>query len=602
MESESLPLPEVKEDENTLKIEKVEEKEIIKLPVIVKLEKPPEYNEEKQTVKEESDSFKENVKPVKVEVKENKVEPKDLKEVKSCTDKIAGHEPERLEFCVNVKTPQEIVEKSVEESEKLKNDQQAKIPLKKREIKLTDDYDSPIKGPLCKCVTPTKDVLKEEGKPEEEAFKRVPTITALCPDGKVLVNGEVSCEKITPSVIQNNKSEHSASTKEDSSSLKEKNGKSGEKVSDSVSKIIKVCEVEKNAVTVVKEIGAVVSEVSNQKVPLKEESSPVEKESLDSTTTEMVVEESSNSEDCAKTTEETQAMKIKKDRLPPPKECLEKLEKSTNASAPAELPKLAPSDEETLKSKGESEEKPDSPKAAETPPPSTSPMTLEKPVSEKEGSDNKTALPEESKVEEKPSPEKQEEEPEAAKAEPDSLDDAHASNLEDSTESKKESPLPKSKFKYKLVSEEESCATDNKEITSERQKEGIKLTIRISSRKRKTETPPEEVSIGRTLRRSPRISKPTPKVVETRDQKPDKKRPEEEEEKPAAAQKPERKEDAKKQEKESNSKVNKVIQFYCPGIKSTHSLIYKENVRVHRSIEDFVPLVSFCKELALPSS
>lgn len=260
MESESLPPPVVKEDENTPKIEKVEEKEIIKLPVIVKLEKSSEHNEEKQTVKEESDSFKENVKPVKVEVKENKTEPKDLKEVKSCMDKIAVHEPERLEFCVNVKTPQEIVEKSLEESEKLKNDQQAKIPLKKREIKLTDDYDSPIKGPLCKCVTPTKDVLKEEGKPEEEAFKRVPTITALCPDGKVLVNGEVSCEKITPSVIQNNKSEHCASAMEDSTSLKEKNGKSGEKVSDSlnsVSKIIKTCEIEKNAVTVLKEIGAV---------------------------------------------------------------------------------------------------------------------------------------------------------------------------------------------------------------------------------------------------------------------------------------------------------------------------------------------------------
>lgn len=608
VELESLPLPVVKEDENMLKTEKVEEKEIIKLPVIVKLEKPSEYNEEKQTVKEESDSFKENVKPVKVEVKENKTEPKDLKEVKSCADKIAVHEPERLEFCVNVKTPQEIVEKSVEESEKLKNDQQAKIPLKKREIKLTDDYDSPIKGPLCKCVTPTKDVVKEEGKPEEEAFKRVPTITALCPDGKVLVNGEVSCEKITPSVIQNNKSEHSASTKEDSGSLKERNGKSGEKVSDSlkvsdsVSKIIKACEVEKNAVTVVKEIGAVVSEVSNQKVPLKEESSPVEKESLDGTTTEMVVEESSNSEDCAKTTEEKLAVKIKKDRLPPPKECLEKLEKPAKASAPAELSKLALSDEEALKSKGESEEKPHSPKAAGTPPSSASPVALEKPVLEKEGSDSKTALPEESKAEEKPSPEKQEGEPEAAKTEPDRLDDAHASNLEDSSESKKESPLPKSKFKYKLVSEEESCATDNKEITSERQKEGIKLTIRISSRKRKTETPPEEVSIGRTLRRSPRISKPTPKVVETRDQKPDKKRPEEEEEKPAAAQKPERKEDAKKQEKESNSKVNKVIQFYYPGIKNTRSLIYKENIRLHRNIEDVVPLVSFCKELALQSS
>ncbi|XP_030333563.1 remodeling and spacing factor 1 isoform X2 [Strigops habroptila] len=577
METENLPLPVVKEDENTLKMEKVEEKEIIKLPVIVKLEKASEYTEEKQTVKEESDSFKENVKPVKVEVKENKIESKDLKEVKSCTEKIAVHEPERLEFCVNVKTPQEIVEKSVEESEKLKNDQQAKIPLKKREIKLTDDYDSPIKGPLCKCVTPTKDVLKEEGKPEEEAFKRVPTITALCPDGKVLVNGEVSCEKITPSVIQNNKPEHSAGAKDESSSLKEKTGKSGEKVSESlnsVSKIIKTCEVEKNAVTVLKEIGAAVSEASNQKVPLKEELSPVEKEPPDSTATNVVVEEPSNSEDCAKTSEEKPASKIKQDSLSPPKECLEK---SPTASAPAELPNPALSAEETLKGKGESEERAHSPKAAEIPPAPASPAALENPGLEKEGSESKTPQPKESKGEERSSPEKQEEEPEAAKMEPDRSDDAHASNLEDSSESKKDSLVPKSKFKYKLVSEEESCATDNKEITSERQKEGIKLTIRISSRKRKAETPPEEVSIGRTLRRSPRISKPTPKVVETRDQKPDKKRAEEEEEKPAAAQKPERKEDAKKQEKESNSKVNKRSKVRWTGTRTRGRWKYSSN-------------------------
>lgn len=559
MESETLPLPALKEDENTLKMEKVEEKEIIKLPVIVKLEKASEYAEEKQTVKEESDSFKENVKPIKVEVKENKIEPKDLKEVKSCTDKI--HEPERLEFCVNVKTPQEIVEKSVEESEKLKNDQQAKIPLKKREIKLTDDYDSPIKGPLCKCVTPTKDVLKEEGKPEEEAFKRVPTITALCPDGKVLVNGEVSCEKLTPSVIQNNKPEHSAGAKEESGSLKEKNGKSGEKGSESlnsVSKIIKTGEVEKSAVTVLRETGAAVSEAPNQKVPLKEESSPAEKEPPDSTATDVVVEEPSNPEACAKTSGEKPATDIKQERLSPPKECLEKVEKSPPASAPAELPNPVLSDEEPLKGKGESEERAASPKAAAIPPAPASPAALESSGLEKESSESQTPQPEQSKGE-RSSPEKQEEEPEAAKLEPDRSDDAHASNLEDSSESKKDSPVPKSKFKYKLVSEEESCATDNKEITSERQKEGIKLTIRISSRKRKTETPPEEVSIGRTLRRSPRISKPTPKVAETRDQKTDKKRQEEEEEKPAAAQKPDRKEDAKKQEKESNSKVNKVI-------------------------------------------
>ncbi|NXU57658.1 RSF1 factor, partial [Turnix velox] len=577
METESLPLPEVKEDENTPKIEKVEEKEIIKLPVIVKLEKPSEYNEEKQAVKEESDSFKENVKPVKVEVKENKIEPKDLKDIKSCADKIAAHEPERLEFCVNVKTPQETVEKSMEESEKLKNDQQAKIPLKKREIKLTDDYDSPIKGPLCKCVTPTKEVLKEEGKPEEENFKRVPTITALCPDGKVLVNGEVSCEKITPSVIQNSKSEHSAVAKEESGSLKEKNGTNGDKVLDSVGKIIKACEVEKNAVTVVKEVGAVASEVSNEKVPLNEESSPVEKESLDSTTTQVVVEESLNSDDGAKTAEETLATNLKNDRLSPPKECVEKLEVSTNESAPAELPKVEASNEEASEEKLKSEEKADSPKAAEIPPSSASPEALEKPILEKEDSDSKPALPEESKEEEKLSPEKQEQEQEAAKTEPESLGDAQPSNQEEPSESKKESPTPKSKLKYKLVSEEESCTTDNKEITSERQKEGIKLTIRISSRKRKTETPPEEVGIGRTLRRSPRISKPTPKVVETRDQKPEKKRAEEEEEKPAAPQKPERKEDAKKQEKESNSKVNKRSKVRWTGTRTRGRWKYSSN-------------------------
>ncbi|CAM5073128.1 unnamed protein product [Natator depressus] len=568
-ELESLPPPTVPADENMMKKEKVEEKEIIKLPVIVKLEKPSENNEEKQITKEESDSFKENVKPVKAEVKENKVEPKDLKEVKSSTDKITVHEPERLEFSVNVKTPQEVVEKSAEESEKLKNDQQAKIPLKKREIKLTDDYDSPVKGSLCKCVTPTKDVLKEEGKPEEEGFRRVPTITALCPDGKLLVNGEVSGEKVT----QNNKSEHSISTKEDSSSSsKEKNCISGGKISDSlnsVSKIVRTCEDEKNVPTA-KEVAAMVSEVSNQKVPLKEESSPMEKESLDSMTSEMAMEDSWKTGYCPKKPEEKLALKTRKDRRPPLKECLEKLEKSMKTSTPKEPPKLDLTDEEYLKSKNELEKKSDSPKAAETPPSSIPPVPSEKSASEKEGSDSKNILADESKVQEGSDLKKQKEEFEAAQTEPDKQDNAQTSSVEESSETKMESAVQKSKFKYKLVSEENICVTDNKEITSERQKEGIKLTIRISSRKKKPDPPPktqdteqkeeEEVSVGRTLRRSPRISKPTPKVVETRDQKPDKKRGEEEEEKLAVLQKQDRREEVKKQEKESNSKVSKATQ------------------------------------------
>uniref|UniRef100_A0A8C3SNN6 Remodeling and spacing factor 1 n=1 Tax=Chelydra serpentina TaxID=8475 RepID=A0A8C3SNN6_CHESE len=572
-ELESLPPPTVQADENMMKMEKVEEKEIIKLPVIVKLEKPSENNEEKQITKEESDSFKENVKPVKAEVKENKVEPKDLKEVKSSTDKITVHEPERLEFCINVKTPQEVVEKSAEESEKLKSDQQAKIPLKKREIKLTDDYDSPIKGSLCKCVTPTKDVLKEEGKPEEEGFRRVPTITALCPDGKLLVNGEVSSEKVTQNVTQNNKSEHSISTKEDSSSSsKEKNCISGGKISDSlnsVSKIVKTCEDEKNVPTD-KEVAAKISEVSNQKVPLKEESSPMEKESLNSMTSEVAMEDSWKTGYCPKKPEEKLALKTRKDRRPPLKECLEKLEKSMKPSTPKEPPKPDLTDEEGLKSKNELEKKSDSPKAAETPPSSIPPVPSEKSASEKEGSDSKNILADESKVQEGSDSEKQKEEFETAQTEPDKQDNAQTSNVEESSETKKESAVQKSKFKYKLVSEENICVTDNKEITSERQKEGIKLTIRISSRKKKPDPPlktqdteqkeEEEVSVGRTLRRSPRISKPTPKVVETRDQKPDKKRGEEEEEKLTVLQKQDRREDVKKQEKESNSKVSKATQ------------------------------------------
>uniref|UniRef100_A0A8C8RQN0 Remodeling and spacing factor 1 n=1 Tax=Pelusios castaneus TaxID=367368 RepID=A0A8C8RQN0_9SAUR len=567
-ESESLPPPPIPVDENVMKMEKVEENEIIKLPVIVKLEKPSENNEEKQITKEEHDSFKENVKPVKVEVKENKVEPKDLKEVKSSPDKITAHEPERLEFCVNVKTPQEVVEKSVEESEKLKNDQQAKIPLKKREIKLTDDYESPVKGSLCKCVTPTKDVLKEEGKPEEEGFKRVPTITALCPEGKLLVNGEVSSEKVSQNVTQNNKSEHSICTKEDSSSSsKEKNGVSVEKISDilnSVSKIVKTCEDEKNVPTD-KEVAATVYEVSNQKVPLKEESSRMEKESLDGLTSEVAMEDSWKTEDCLKQSEE----KIRKDRLPPFKECLEKLEKPFKTSTVQEPPRLGLIDE-GLKSKNELEKESDSLKAAETPPSSTSPVSSDKSASEKEASDSKSTLPDGSKVQEGSDSDKQKEELEATQTKPDKQDNAQISNVEESSETKKESAVQKSKFKYKLVSEENSCVTDNKEITSERQKEGIKLTIRISSRKKKPDSPlktqdieqkeEEEVSVGRTLRRSPRISKPTPKVVETRDQKPDKKRGEEEEEKLAALQKQDRREDVKKQEKESSSKANKVRQ------------------------------------------
>lgn len=155
------------------------------------------------------------------------------------------------------------------------------------------------------------------------------------------------------------------------------------------------------------------------------------------------------------------------------------------------------------------------------------------------------------------------------------LDNAQASGMEDTSETK--GSVQKNKFRYKLIPEGDSTASENTEITSERQKEGIKLTIRISSRKKKPDCPPqivdseskedkvgkeeEKASVGRTLRRSPRISRPTAKVAEIRDQKADKKRGEGEdgvEEESTALQRADKKEHLKKAEKDTNSKVSKV--------------------------------------------
>lgn len=536
-DSKMVPLPTIPEEQSKVKLEKVEEREIIKLPVIVKLEKPLENNGEKQITKDESDSFKENVKPVKTELKENKLEPKDLKDV-NCNAERAAHESERIELCVSVKTPQEVVERTAEESEKLKNDQQAKIPLKKREIKLTDDYDSLLKGPLRKCITPTKDILKDEGKQEEEAFKRVPTIT----DGKFLVNGEVSSEKIMP----NNKLERSPSAKDDISSLaKEKNGVSEEKIAETISTIVRTGDVGRSSLPTGKEAATAVAEV-----PLKEEGSPKGREQwLGSKSSEVNAEARSKTDDCLKKPE---------DGLPLPKECQDQYVKTPS---PKEL--VTPIGGGGLKCNAQLEEKPDLPRVGANSTPAAA-LPPEDEVADKEDSGSKSTLPLKNKgpaaQDSKPKQESEVADRETPK--PGSAQSA----VEDPPEAKKEPA--KSKGKFKLISEDESSLTENREITSERQKDGIKLTIRISSRK-KTDPPlppktpnvaaeEEETQAGRILRRSPRISKPTPKIVETRDQKSEKKRSEEEEEKSAALQKQDKKEESKKQEKEVNSKASKV--------------------------------------------
>uniref|UniRef100_A0A5G2RMY9 Remodeling and spacing factor 1 n=1 Tax=Sus scrofa TaxID=9823 RepID=A0A5G2RMY9_PIG len=569
IDSENCSTPNAVE-ETTVKIEKEDLKELIKLPVIVKLEKPLPESEEKKTIKEENDSFKENVKPVKVEVKECRADPRDVK------GSLERLEPERSDPGGNVKSSQEATEKSTEETEKLKNDQQAKIPLKKREIKLSDDFDSPIKGPLCKSVTPTKEFLKDELKQEEETCRRISAITTLGHEGKQLVNGEVSDEKVTPNFKTEQMDVKFYDTKEEScSSSKDRNvlmeGNGAESLN-SVITSMKIGDLEREMVPLGKDADSSVSvlETQCQKRHIEETDPPEMETSLE--TSEMAKDLSLKT---ALSTTESYSMKIeekspksKKDKRSPVLECLEKSKKTF---LDKDTQRLSPIPEEVPKNTVESV-KAGSPKAAELSPSSSMTGHCEKLASEKEvvecpGSTGGQSL-------EKIDPEIQKVDSESTKVEVDNQDSAQASGTSDPPEGKGSGQ--KSKIKYKLIPEEETTASENTEITSERQKEGIKLTIRISSRKKKPESPPkilepetkpektekeeEKTNVGRTLRRSPRISRPTAKVAEIRDQKADKKRAEEDEleEESAPLQKTDKKENLKKIDKDTNAKVTKV--------------------------------------------
>ncbi|XP_075402452.1 remodeling and spacing factor 1 [Tenrec ecaudatus] len=572
--SEKLSTPNVPE-ETAVKIEKEDEKELVKLPVIVKLEKSLPESEDKKSAKGKGGSFKENVKPTKAELKEHRAD------TKSTVEKLVAQEPERLEFGGNIKSSQEITEKSTEDTEKLKNDQQAKIPLKKREIKLSDDFDSPVKGSLCKSVTPTKEFLKEEIKQEDEPCKRISTITSLGLEGKQLVNGEVGDEKVTPNFKTEQRESKLFDAKEDRGSPSK--GRNvitegpGAGPFNSVRTSIKSGELETDAASAVKDTdnSISVSEIQSQKEQVGQSSPPDMETSLE--TSERAKDLSlksvlSTTESCSMKVEE-KSQKNKKDKRPPLIECLEKLEKSKKTPLDTDTQRLSPIPEEVPRSAEKQSEKPGTPRAAETPPSNTTGVSEEL-ASEREGECRSTGSAE-GLIPDTANPKNLKENSESPKVDMDHLSNAQAGGIEDSSETK--ASVQKSKFKYKLIPGDETTASENREITSERQKEGIKLTIRISSRKKKPDSPlktvepetkqektekeEEKASVGRTLRRSPRISRPTAKVAEIRDQKADKKRGEgedEAEEESTALQKADRKENLKKMEKDTNSKVSKV--------------------------------------------
>ncbi|XP_051881636.1 remodeling and spacing factor 1 isoform X2 [Pristis pectinata] len=181
------------EDEKVQPVKKQRDEDGIKLEQTLNVEEPAsEHNDEKadgtKLTKEsnpEKMSAEGEGRPSKVEL----VNLKSSGEGKACTGRLTSVECEKLEISIKVEPTDDIKEKSSEELERaLRNVKQAKLPVKKREIKLAEDYDSTVRGPVSKPVTPVKELLKGGVKAECEGLKQAPVEE----DGKQLVNGEVT--------------------------------------------------------------------------------------------------------------------------------------------------------------------------------------------------------------------------------------------------------------------------------------------------------------------------------------------------------------------------------------------------------------------------
>ncbi|XP_018425190.1 PREDICTED: remodeling and spacing factor 1 [Nanorana parkeri] len=605
------------------------DKETLKTISEIKTEPPDE--EGIKASKDEGDSFKENVKPVKVDIKSEKADAKDLKELKGTADKVpSSQEPEHSEISVIVKRTEDHVEKSVEDSEKMKNDQQAKIPLKKRELKLPDDFDGPVKTSLCKSKTPTKELLqKEEEKPEDDSTK-TSAAPATVSEGKQLVNGELNGDKPRKAKIDH--AENLSATPRESiiSTTKEENGIVEKRTSSVIKSLHELKENSKPRITenleegpmdLSKDIIISSSEETSPKTSLKEGSARSEtqkssvdpkgdeekKESVSSVVKEKPTE---TKKDCKRSTNDSEAVMEAKVPKKPAKVStsdapdVKKLPEAEKAEpCPSEEDKKScnsekvdadGSEEKTGSKAGDAKKKvsattaksklSSSRKTSATAKNST--LSKDKPTESKEKEEEEekcepvssTKAEEKEKQEKKPSEaekktfglrSKRREKP-AAKESEDAVAASESKEPEEKTEGKdkiseKPSLLSRNKRRLDPVAEEDNSGPESKEMTSERQKDGIKLTIRISNKKRRPELPVEsmpaedienEDSIGRRLRRSPRISRPAVKATEVKGRKPEKKQSsdeeEEEEEKPEPA-KPAREE--KKAEREPCQKI-----------------------------------------------
>ncbi|KAG9338699.1 hypothetical protein JZ751_025367 [Albula glossodonta] len=471
---------------------------------------------------------------------------------------------------VKMETPEETKEKTSEEVERaIKNDQQAKIPLKKRELKLSEDFDNGssiiVRNPS---ITPTKELLKEEvWKVDEE--NRAPPCTSsggLEKESKGdLINGEVQPAKEMPTDTGTEKASKSNLAKKEeepqaSAVSKEDGCAAGGSVKvvtskeekEKPSEPEKLSETDKskplfeNQTSVIKEMG--LGCAGDSIPPTEERTTRIAPEEAEKSSS---VESTSVSNQQEGSQEEPMDVSAMSPRVP---ESKEKTSKETSGDKKEAIP-------DNQREKDEEKSKKESTSAESG--------RQEKEESEKEAADQKVEV--DGSPSEKPDAQKSTEEQESKRSEKDppcgdekteeirgteAGEEEKEKKADEKEKRRSEKKKKKSKAKNETTeedkdkvatgedeqgheqdaekahhNEEDAGAKEGEEVSSEIQTEGIRLKIKIPSNKRKAMLQEEEkrpdsgtdMADGRSLRRSPRICRPTPKLAEIQDMKLEKK-------------------------------------------------------------------------------
>uniref|UniRef100_A0A3B3QRP8 Remodeling and spacing factor 1 n=1 Tax=Paramormyrops kingsleyae TaxID=1676925 RepID=A0A3B3QRP8_9TELE len=501
-----------------------------------------------------------------------KEEPKELDNIKSKI-LLATEGPARL------KTQEEMREKTPEEVERaIKNDQQAKIPLKKRELKLREDFDNGssiiVRNPS---VAPAKELLRNEAEKAGEKSRAQPSILGgMEKEARgSLVNGESQKSKEAHDGSRINdhftegpagKRTSSVNTEQGGIAGKEKkNGLVGDGVKTALNmmmrneedkpvepKRMKLSELDRKIIVVgkkecissaevVDEKKSRASSEEGQKVPITQDSThPVGNREMSMTTAQSLSkktevgtlqkdkQESSNGSDKngtkLKGASSTESRPVKRE------------------AAEGKVKMVAAKSKEGRKIAGDEEKESKSRKCS----------------SGKNGKESKRVGNEQENKEEKI----------------EKMDSQEMSKVvdESGTLTPQQDPDPVTKE-----------GNEDEEVSSEIQKEGIRLKIKIPAHRRKLAYQQEEKKMDsdsqvmdrRCLRRSPRICRPTAKLAEIQDMKQEKKQAsalvheeEDEDEESKPTQKKQRENSRKcNQDSQTKTKLAKVLftVYYAGG-------------------------------------